>query len=217
MRKIHVLGLALVAVFALSSVIATAAFADEWLDVGSGKSEKMAVLNSIIAAHPLFLEDMGSILVKAQEVECKEGTSEGSVGAGAADELTKAEGLHCLVVNAGGGCNQNAGEEVESVVAANLPWTTEIFLEGEMFRDHLLNANNNPGWTVRCKGISDTCTGLVSVLLENNVTEGDVVAEFDAVSEKESEAGKCTSGGVSLILAGGQILIFSDELSIAVS
>jgi predicted amidohydrolase len=90
---------------------------------------------------------------------------------------------------------------------------------GGMYRAGVSNASENVGYLVECETAlgkqDDPCTGKgVSFLLENDGTTGTVLAESDAKTEEESETNiLCTGtlGGKGLILAGADILFFSNE------
>jgi hypothetical protein len=225
MRKIPIVGFMIFAVLALSAVAASSAFAEEvkeWLDNNVAISPAVPVLSELMT--DLLLEYMppAGHEIEKTEVECMVGENEGTVGPGALDQITEALCLEALAVS--GACSAPV-----TIMADNLPWHTELYLEGTMFRDLLLAEPGGglPGWHVECETLLGLhlilCTGEISVLVENDGTTGTVLAEFDEVSELESETSKCinniTEEGVGLILAGADILIFAEDstLSLTVS
>jgi hypothetical protein len=218
MKKIHILGVAMFAVFAFCAVAAASAFAAEFLDNGEPILASTTFLSEIMSnssGFGLLLEDMGN----STEVECMLGVNAGllSTTAGLA-EITSAECTEALAVS--GLCSAPV-----LIVALNLPWevTLTLVIEGggDMYRARLANAAENTGYLVECETAlgkqDDPCTGAsVSFLLEN-AAEGTVLAESDEVTELESETNTlCTGtlGGKGLILAGtpgADTLFFSNE------
>ncbi len=207
MRKIHLLGLALVAVFAFSAIAAGAAFAEsEWLVDGSPvlAGEKIHVEMT----GTLILEDMGK--GSPTTVECS-GSGLGVVLNGGLDIQEEAVATSCKTL--AGTCGSPLA------VALNLPWTTEISLATGAFRDLITGGTGGePGYEVTCFGIfHDACLGKTSTGLENMSTEtpADVLSIFSATL---SEAGNCNLGGAGEGLVVGEVLVQALEgLALAVS
>jgi hypothetical protein len=216
MKKIHILGVTLFAVFAFCAVAAASALATpEFLDNGESILASTTFLSEIMsngAGFGLLLEDMGN----STEVECMLGVNEGllSTTAGLA-EITEALCTEGLAVS--GLCSAPV-----TIVALNLPWevTLTLVIEGgaNMYRAAPTNAAENTGYLVECETVlgkqDDPCTGKGVTFLLENAAEGAVLAESDAKTEEESETNiLCTGtlGGKGLILAGSDILLFSDE------
>lgn len=224
MRKFYTLGLALLSVFAFGAIAASAAFAEhEWLFNGGPVTSELTVLSETEEVGGLLLEDMkGGLFGEGIDVLCS-GLDEGTVGPGGKDLVTKIFDLEgresppneiiCESMSA------SCGAPVE-VLPVNLPWSTELFLNGlGEFRDLVGPGNGGePGWSVTCHTsigpVTDTCTGHTNVAV-SNTTEGDVLITFD--SGKPEETATCTRGGEKQGLVEGAILIFHDEGSLSVS
>ena len=125
LKRLRIVGLCLVAVFAVSAVGAASAFASpEWLQNGL----KLTSALSVTSKGKLKLTDTKGGLKKGSvTIECT-GTDKGTVGPGAADELTEVKATECKHV---------AGEECPSpsAEAVHLPWKTELYEEGSAIRD----------------------------------------------------------------------------------
>lgn len=191
MKKLHIIGLTLVAVSALSALFAMSAFAAslpaEWLANG----EKITTPLAADSVGTLVLSDTKSGIT----VECS-GLFEGTVGPGAADTITKVVGLGAgeelfiMCTTTVGNILCTVGTLAE-VMAVNLPWTTEALLATETeFRDDITaGTGGNPGYEVECKGFKDTCTGVTSAKA-TNVTGG-----VEGLFEEKSENATCSIGG----------------------
>jgi len=192
MKKFYALGLALVAVFAMSSVVASAASAlvSQWLWEG------------VLIPSPLPVESVGEILITnmstGTEILCS-GIFVGTVGPDAADEITDVTNLSLVketttnlagqtvtavscTFEKGGLCLNSAGELVW-VIPVHLPWKTEILLDEGLYIDSFTAGTGGlPGWEVSCNTFlgleTDTCEGKPGADLENNVAEKDVNATF---------------------------------------
>jgi hypothetical protein len=172
----------------------------------------------------LTLEDMG---IPAR-IECPPGSvfSYGTVGPGAKDETTKVEffekGKKCKpgakAENLKGEEIANKCEEVLEVEALNLPWKTEIVLEGGVAWDLV---SSEPGYLSECKTIipvDDKCiahekgeneTPLIELV---NLTETEagvllVSAIFKKVPLVEAENANCSLGGKLNGLVFGENLL----------
>jgi hypothetical protein len=202
MKKIQMMGLALVAVLAIGVVAASAASALEFLV--SGVAVKSPEKVSVSLSGTLILEDMGK--GSPTTIECT-GTGTGVVEAAGKGLQETATATSCVTL--AGTCASPLAK------AIHLPWTTQI--EGER---NLISSSGAgaPGYEVTCFGIiHDTCEGTTSVGLENMPTETppDLLAIFSATL---SEPGKCTIGGVNEGLVIGEVLITAaGGLSLAIS
>jgi hypothetical protein len=215
MKKIHILGVAMFAVFAFCAVAAASAFAAEFLDNGEPILASTTFLSEIMSnssGFGLLLEDMGN----STEVECMLGVNEGllSTTPGLA-EITKASCTEPLAVS--GLCSAPL-----SIVPLNLPWevTLTLVIESElnMYRARLTNELENTGYLVECETAlgkqDDPCTGKSITFLLENAAEGTVLAESDTKTEEETETNTlCTGtlGGKGLILPLADTLFFSNE------
>jgi hypothetical protein len=128
-----------------------------------------------------------------ESVECTE-KGEGSVGAGAAGELTKLALSECATIK---GCGAT-GITAEPV---NLPWHTELVSVEGASRDRLVSGGKGtPGIKVECKvlgvKIPDTCSGTLGATT-SNTSEG-ITATFSA-----SEKLTCSIGGTNSGSLGG--------------
>jgi hypothetical protein len=165
MRKIQLLGIALVAVCAFSALVTASAFAltfalAEWLEGGVA----IAATKNVVAEGELLTANLsnGANYLCSREFD-------GTVGANGVDEVTQildlalklipsldpgvaGTGLVCGVDTAGeGAIGCKAGTELWPL---NLPWKSELVLDTEngLFYDLvLLNASNlGPAYTILC-------------------------------------------------------------------
>jgi hypothetical protein len=172
MRKLQILGIALVAVLACSAV--ASASAAEWL-VG-GKSLTSSV--KTVGSGSIVLEDMKV----GAAVKCNT-TESGTVGAGAADSVTAVSFSGCTTVK---GCSS-----VDAVAAVDLPWATELTSTSKDLIEQ--KGAGEPGYLVECPvaGIllDDTCKRADSFVEVTNAS-GKVDAFFNT-----GEKAKCSLGG----------------------
>jgi hypothetical protein len=192
MKKIHIVGLALVAVLAFSafSVASASALESTWL-VGGAKPAAAVASDS---EGELVLEDLkGGLFLEDAAVKCQ-GTDEGTVGPNGEDKLTK------VVVNA---CTNVKGCPAPDTAAPiNLPWNTKVELIGAAFYDDLTSAST-VGYTVTCAGFAtDTCSIALATVLLKNGTGGEVLAEFSG-TDANQPAANCTRGGTAQGLVNG--------------
>jgi len=202
MRKIQIIGLALVAIFAFSAIAAASAFAaPEWLFNGATFTGKLPVLS----LGTLLLEDMkGGLFLEAASVLCT-GLDAGSVTAPASDEVTEITEIKCT--NESGCPNPTA-------TPINLPWTTALSLATDTIDTAKTTVGSKEiGWTVACTGIADECSNASGITLMENNSEG-VTAFFN---EGVTEPAKCTRGGASQGLVEGEILFFHHEGLLSIS
>jgi len=197
MKKHHILGLALLAVFAFSAILAVSASAAEtllaeWLVNGVA----ITTLTSTATTGKLLLEDEKVPIAGKVAVVC-EGILDGSVGPNGEDEITEVLTTAGVLVNAANPLScppQTACEKPGSVVPVGLPWHTLLILEEVgLFKDIVRQAT--AGYEVKCTvfGITstDTCTAL-----ENSggkVTNG--TTDVTLTPETILPNGNCSLGG----------------------
>ncbi len=213
MKRHHVLGLALLAVFALSAIMAVSASAvvtllAEWLDSG----HKIEALTPVTSEGELLLEDTKVLIVGKVAIKCM-GELDGSVGPNGEDEVTEVLNLAKELVSAAKPllCNpQTACEETgESVplVPVGLPWHTLLVLvEPSGYEDRIQQAT--AGYEVTCEAdkikSTDKCTAVLNSggTLKNGTT--DVLGEGSV-----SPNGNCSLGGNG----SGVITVLGEELT----
>jgi hypothetical protein len=204
MKKIHLMGLALFAVFAFGAIAASSAFAeDRWLI----DEVAVATLTSVQTSGVLLLQDLKTPLGVAH-VECS-GILDGTVGPAGEDEITdvltlagvpygrdnannelEGEGAPCTQI-------QNCGEPL--VWVYGLPWLTQLELVGSTFVDDFTSDNTAKklGYELECMTTLfkpvDLCEQtLFAATLENMVApESDVLGTIS-----EESKGDCMLGGV---------------------
>jgi hypothetical protein len=203
MKKLHIIGLALVAVLACSAAVAASAFALEstWLVAGA----KPAAAVKTDSTGKILLEDMSF----GAAVECAT-ADKGTVGPGPKDTVTEVVFSSCTVEK---GCTT-----VDAVTAVDLPWTSTVTLSGTAFLDVLTaDGAGAPGYLVECTilGIlaDDVCTKAEATVNLENLT-----SEVNALFNTEEEA-KCSLGGEkaglvsgteTILVEGGQALAVSE-------
>jgi hypothetical protein len=217
MKKIQILGLALVAVFAFSAVAATAAFAaHEFLLKGLEiKESQLKIANVLSETGPelLLLEDMkGGIFGEGVDLLCsgfnlgefleKNDFEVVSIWplTGSSDPGTGAVKVKCETMS--GICGE------PEAVAVHLPWLVEVILNAEeLFRGLLLGTGaGNPGWNVICnKAVEDECSAEETTVGLAN--EGNNV---DSLFDSKTAPGNCTRGGAKEGLVEG-LITFSSE------
>jgi hypothetical protein len=197
MKKIHIIGLALVAMFAFSAIAASAAFASpEWLIDGNPVAAKTAVLSE---GELLLCDDKGGVFGEKVCIHCS-GKDKGTVGPGKADEVTE---VTDLAGNADiTSCTNDEGCGTAKLVEAeNLPWPTELTsLTNDLVGDPNA-AGKQPGYLVECEvfgaKITDLCEGHADVKVSN--LEGGV----DVLFEPNVDPATCTRGGAGQGLIEG--------------
>ena len=226
MRKIQILGLSLVAVFAFSAIVASMASAEatllaEWL-VG-GAQFKGA----------LTIETKGSILLEDTVfkigVVCKGvivGTVTGeSSGVDSATEVLNTAGTVKIGEKLAGTaleCERSSGCETSStplIWVLNMPWTTLAYLlESGGFADHVFG---EAGYEVECtvllSKISEECKSASSTGTGGEVLN--VATGVEATEEELLPAANCTTGGTgagaNLPLAGNLTSVSGAVLSVS--
>jgi len=197
MRKIQIVGLALVAVFALSAIAASTAFGATylWL-VGAKHIEGTEEIPSEAEGELLLLE-----LFTGLEVLCS-GFFDGALLPNGLDVISEVLNLEKLLV-AGSLTNADLliceehkvcqGTMEIDVEAINLPWSTQLMLVGTVLVNLITaTTNGNPGYHVKCLTLlgesNGECTGEGGPEVLN--VEGGVEGVF-----KEEETGLCTFSG----------------------
>jgi hypothetical protein len=217
-------GLAVFAVVAFSAIVVASASALEsgWL-VGNATTGVGALTAQLVDTGEELTLDLliGGILVIA--LKCS-GLFDGTVGGedeGVAsikwDLVTEvlnlsekpvnaANPLLCEVVTSALEACGKVGESA-SVVPLNLPWLTEIILNGATFLDDFPATS---GYHVTCpNGKVNECLGLAEAELTNAMT--DVIGLFTEANNEE----KCTEGVGHLIGEGLTLLISGETLSVS--
>jgi hypothetical protein len=214
MKKIHILGVALVAALAFGAIAVSSAFAEtpEWLLNGKPVESLVATTSE----GEVTLDNQKVILFGHVEVKCS-GILDGNVNLGGVDEVTKVlslitkleitelggeTGLECVNI-------LNCPEPL--VFPVKLPWATKL---ATILQDILANA----GWSVVCmgNGLEGSCEGKGTLNLTNG-TEG-VVAEFNLEEEELEKTGAtCTQGGEDAGFVQGTGTIVAEGGTLSVS
>ncbi len=203
MKYLKIMGLCLVAMFAVSAAIAASASAvTVWESRHCEKNAAGKFNNSICStegAGEKFEWSAWAELKVATEVRSKgtlrlanhfakvalecSGTNKGTVGPGSKDETTEIKATECKRVE---GTNLTCPEP-SNAVAVNTPWVTEVVLveeEGVKKVRDIVKAKNGGefGWKVECnKKVSDECLVTESTTgIKNNEALGSVESTFDA-------------------------------------
>jgi len=191
MKKLQVVSLALVALFAFSAMLATTASAagtllPEWLIKGVG----VTTLTSVIIEGELLLKDTGV----SAGVKCS-GKFIGSVGPSGEDEITSVQSLTGATITLAAPLTTCVKEEncggTPSVAPEELPWHTLLYLVESTgkYRDLTFHA-----------GYSVTCT-ILGIKVEDNCTTTNSSAEIvnpaggaESIGEITPK-GTCSAGG----------------------
>jgi len=199
MTRTRLLGAAVMALFAIMAVTASAAFAEsEWLANGAVITTALASHGETLGTETVTLEDDGTGIA----VLCKT-KFEGTVGPGKADTITKVTLEGCT-----------SSITIDSVTAINLPWKTEVTLSGAKFMDKLTSGEASkeeksefPGYLVEgvVLGflIDDACTKKEAFTELTNGTGEEVFSNFNT-----EEKANCTAGGKEVGLVHGIVDIF---------
>jgi len=191
MKKLHVLGLALLAVFAFGAIVAASASAlefdlAEWLENGL----------EIPAGQTRASDTEGELLLEETVIGIKidalcSGIFIGNVGADGADTITSLQNLAKSTISStpltepGLLCTNDENCPEPLAWADNLPWETLlewVLGDGEEFYADLLNnAGKNVGYHLICMGsfgLEDLCTSSESASRMTNEAGGVVDGEF---------------------------------------
>jgi len=218
MRKLYVIGLALVAMFAFTAVAASSASAVEYLWLVAGLSIEGTEEKASETSGELELADLGSsaggavvlcsgildgfLLPKGRDLITAVLMLGGELLAVSATDTR--DDLECAFTKAGL-CEGTTA----LVVAVDLPWFTELMLVNGRLVDLIFTgkATEEPGWEVTCKTfigeVKDTCTALSE---ETEPTVTNVTGGVEATFAEENKA-DCSVGGEKegdVLAAGGK-------------
>jgi hypothetical protein len=181
MRRIKIIGLAAVAVLALTAVMGlSSASAAQWLDNGSaiGAAENSSIVDD---GNGLTLAHTGGVF-GVRTLKCS-GSASGTVGAGAADTSGR------VTVT---GCTNVSNCPTPTLSSLNTPWTT--MLASTTVDNITAGTGGDPGLTYACSGISVNCTKAttaVNVSNDTTVTPNRVDGTFTAANTSTT----CSDGG----------------------
>jgi hypothetical protein len=213
MKKIQILGLAVVAVCALAALTASSALALEstWLVDGAVLTATHEVDSASTSTLFSLADKKGGVFGEEVEVLCA-GTDLGTIGIGKADVLSSVTVTECETMK--GICGEPLAE------AVNLPWTTSVVLIGAKFYDDTTTTvgTKKVGYNVICnKLVEDTCEVALAQPELKNGAAGEVEAVFSSADANQPKA-TCTRGGAEAGLVNGIDLILSETgLTVAVS
>jgi len=225
MRRTHLLGLALLAIFAFS-VVATATASAELFLLAQWLFNGGTILSELLVESPgeLLLEDNKvPILVKAM-VLCS-GYLDGFVGPGSADLITELLNLTKEPISKTGlsgvalVCTNQENCPEPLVWAVNLPWETELELHEDPGpeEDYVVLILGKPGWEVECMGLGqvDTCTAETEggFLLDNTTPTPTALFSEEITELMGLKLANCTLGGPETGIVEGEGLIeHGDEM-----
>jgi len=218
MLRIRIIGLAILAVFAIGAVMSSSASAQVWEECSQGTNHKefenagctkanangpfgwnaITVAKLVDSTGELTLEDTSTPL-GASAVKCK-GVDHGTIGPGDKDLISSIVATSCVGVKI---CEAPIVAE-----PVNLPWGTLLETVGGKIRDKITSEISGAkiGWKVKCTaGIfgeqNDLCLSASTTTGMDNSINGsvaDVTALFDASSSRAScSLGNSTSGVVT--------------------
>jgi len=224
MRRTHMLGLALLAIFAFSVVATATASAElfllaEWLYNGASIPSELLVTS----VGELLLEDNKVPILGKAAVLCS-GYLDGFVGPGSADLITEVLNLNLESISTTGltglalECVNQENCPEPLIWAVNLPWTTELELHEDPGpeEDYVVLILGKPGWEVECMGIgqTDTCTEETEgwFLLDNIMMSTPIALFSEEITELIGlKLAKCTLGGNETGIVEGEGLIEHPE------
>lgn len=234
MKRIQILGIALVAVFAFSAVVASMASAvefllAEWLEAGAKITAAKASDGEASALELVSLNGGG---LKVKVIVLCSGILDGTVGPaseGSITELLTLAGVAISTTTLSGTGLVCTGDEncTEPLVwASGLPWKTELELMVDGTETFFVNLLISAGYYVECLilGVSfnETCSVAETAVKTTNETGGLVGQEFSDVFQVLAglKLANCTSGGTeaaevnglgTLLLTSGAALTASSE------
>jgi hypothetical protein len=208
LKRFRIVGLCLVAVFALSVVAASsasaypgwqesttceAAAAGYWEEANGNECKgfdptktsgfELGGWTELTTTKASASSGTLTLTTSLATIKC-DGTDGGTIGPGSEDEITKITTTKCS------GCTI----EPSAAKALNLPWKTKLYnADATKIRDDITghDSTKEPGWEGSCAGIiKQKCFANTSAAITNK-PDGTVDATFDALSTK----GKCEGGG----------------------
>jgi hypothetical protein len=187
--RVKTLGLAFLMLLAFGAVSAAGASAYSWKWEGA----ELAGPHSFTAKGTVEIEEQSS----KSRYSCSF-NQEGTVGPGAAGEITGKKVYTCTNINTPAWC-----ESAIELEALHLPWKTELVSVNGVVRDRIANSGaGTPEWKVKCNGLhgktENVCSGAETTTGMANASNG-VYATFD----EESATGSC-SIGTTLVLRGSE-------------
>lgn len=200
MKKLQVIGLALVAVFAFFAVAAASASAAEWLADGASIAAGTTVNTDTTGS--VVLEDMLSKVA----IECK-GSGTGTIGSGAADVTSTIVEEGCVKAPGSAECKN------PKAAAIHLPWTTKLT---SLEEDEISNSGaGEPGYEVLCEGLPTvTCKSSAAEnakVLVHNIAGEKVEIEFMGLDKS-----KCSDFGEGLVVSGKETVTGLDADGVTV-
>ncbi len=207
MKKIHILGVTLFAMFAFGALSAGSAFAAEtaqWLvDSGTIALGEAINVNVSVNSTGLLLEDMNATL--KPEVLCTKAEGLGFVYSNGEDEIV--EGTCTASESMTSGVTCTAPKPVD------LPWLTQLVQEtsGEYLDLIKSDGKGEPGWQVECTAlgvkVSDTCVTENGKPVQKNDEATEEVESIFALEVEKSEEANCTVGGKEEGLLAGSLFL----------
>lgn len=204
-RSIKVWGLAFAAMFLISGLAAANASAAEWRLNGGAIGTAVPTEGS----GTLKLTDAsGGPFGESVTVECS-GTTTGTAGPKITDTTSTVTVSGCVAIT--GVCKN------PKVTAIHLPWKTELFESGGVWRDRIRSdGNGKPGYQVTCEffGISatDTCESEAGQPKVTKLNTSPVPLEFDAGSGTSD----CSRGGAGEGSVRGTVTVKSSSGTLTV-
>jgi hypothetical protein len=218
MKRIQVLGLALVAVVAVSAFVASAASAvtfllAEWLITGVPLTGTLAVEQT--GELNLINTNGGGLGVRV-ELLCS-GTLDGTIGPNGADEITELLNLEKVAINltplvgTALACTNTKNCTEPLVWAEELPWKTELVLMEDtesFFVDLLINGKYYAECLILGVSVNELCEAATTAIKITNIAEG-LDAEFsDAFQElAELKLGVCGGRAETAIVEGLGLIV----------
>jgi hypothetical protein len=212
MKRYQLLGLALVAVFAFSAIVASAAGAvefllAEFLEAGA----KITTAKASDSEGELELKSLNGGGFGVESIALCSGIFDGTTGPGSTDELTKLLNLAGTEIGSTPlsgtalTCTNDKNCTEPKAYAVGLPYKTELELmvDGSetFFVDLLTSASKKVGYYVEClvlgASIAEECTVETSAVKQTNESNGTVDGEFSDAFQVLAglKLATCTLGG----------------------